>query len=90
MTAKRTLTALFFGLALTLGCGGGDVGDNCEMEEDCGGDLLCAYSAVCPIGEPCPGVCGQPCAIDTDCEEGQMCGESTGGQRICQASRIGF
>ena len=81
---KRIVLTALFGLAM-LGCGGGDEGDNCEVESDCGSGLLCAQIAVC-VTAPCPGVCGYPCDTDADCSEGQ-CGDSAGGQRVCHNSR---
>jgi hypothetical protein len=68
-----------------IGCGGGDVGDNCETTDECSGGLVCAQIAVC-VTEPCPGICAQPCETDDQCESG-LCGESVGGDRVCQASR---
>ncbi len=84
MKVMRFVMAAALGLAM-VGCGAGSEGDNCEKAGDCNDDLVCAYIAVCASGD-CPGICGVPCATNDDCSEG-ICGESIGGQRICQNSR---
>jgi hypothetical protein len=88
MKLHHTVIASIFALSLTLaGCGGGGEGDSCNTDDNCGSGLICAHIAVCgpEALEDCPGVCGQPCELDEECESGN-CGETIGGMRICQTS----
>jgi hypothetical protein len=89
MRLHRIVIASIFSLTLGIaGCGGGDAGDNCSSNDECGSGLICAHIAVCgPDGlDDCPGLCGQPCDTDMECPGGEFCGATAGGMRICQDS----
>ncbi|RLB54340.1 MAG: hypothetical protein DRJ42_09475 [Deltaproteobacteria bacterium] len=92
MSLHRIVTASIFALILGLaGCGGGDAGDNCANDDECGSGLICAEIAVCaPGATDCPGLCGQPCNTDDECPEGVRCGITIGGMEICQDSTTGL
>lgn len=56
---------LFLGaVALGMGCGDGDIGDDCNDDDDCEDGLFCDFTD--PAAEPGDGICRDPLTVGDD------------------------
>ena len=61
-------------LGIVAGCSSeGEVGDLCDVDEDCNSGLVCISQVYNCEGEDCWGSCERECVNASDCEGGDTC-----------------
>jgi hypothetical protein len=86
MKLSHVLVALGLLLGFAVACGGGEEGQDCEVNDDCDDGLVCARLAECPDGD-CIGVCLARCDSDEDCPGDRFCGSQIGApEQVCHVT----